>query len=50
MQRLKIDRPHLPVVLASGHLAAAHDTEAVAFIAKPYEPSYVVKLAARILG
>lgn len=50
VQRLKIDRPHLPVALASGHLAAAHDAEAVAFIAKPYEPSDVVALAARILG
>ncbi|WP_379064240.1 response regulator [Mesorhizobium sp. UC22_110] len=49
VQRLKIDRPHLPVILASGHLAAAHDSEAVAFIAKPYGPSDVVAIAARIL-
>lgn len=46
---LKTERPDLPVVLASGS-CAAETVEAAGFVAKPYDPSQVVALVARLTG
>jgi CheY-like chemotaxis protein len=45
MRKIKKRRPHLPVALVSGHLAADAGHEADGFLRKPYAPEQFLQIA-----
>jgi CheY-like chemotaxis protein len=50
LRQVNAERPDLPVVLTSGHLAGADARGAAGFFPKPYVTPDVVSLVARLIG
>lgn len=50
LARLKIDRPDVPVILASGHLSTERAAAATAFLSKPYPMAQMLAMVAKVIG
>lgn len=47
---LKLERPDVPIILASGAVIASDVRDFVVFLRKPYSPSDIAALANKIIG